>query len=187
MKKSIGANSTHKVIFGASKLLALSAKPVSVQNEATRGAINQIPSVIRLSRGRINCSAKKKELLMGKNCIESCRTIIIFERQTTTTKIYCLSRWIVQSRSSSQVVISITITTFPSFLNAIESQQCSISTIWWTNRCISCILHQIVHQIVKIINCNAQTAMRKLRRPKVVGEMTTCEDERDQTIHHSKK
>ena len=71
MKKSIGASSTHKVIFGASKLLALSAKPVSVQNEGTDGAINQIPSVIRPFGGRIKFSAKKKKLLMGKNCIES--------------------------------------------------------------------------------------------------------------------
>ena len=66
MEKSIGARSTHKVIFNASKLLALSAKPVSVQNEGTDGAINQILSVIRPSGGRIKFSAKKKELLMGK-------------------------------------------------------------------------------------------------------------------------
>ena len=71
MKKSIGASSTHKVIFGASKLLALSEKPVSVQNEGADGAINQIPSVIRPFGGRIKFSAKKKKLLMGKNCIES--------------------------------------------------------------------------------------------------------------------
>ena len=71
MKKSIGTSSTHKVIFGASKLLALSAKPVSVQNEDTDGAINQIPGVIRPFEGRIKFSAKKKELLLGKNCIES--------------------------------------------------------------------------------------------------------------------
>ena len=84
MKKSIGASSTHKVIFGASKLLALSAKPISLQNEATGGAINQIPSVIRPFGGRIKFSAKKKKLLMGKNCIESCRPIMIISRQTAT-------------------------------------------------------------------------------------------------------
>ena len=70
-EKSIGASSTHKVIFGASKLLALSAKPVSVQNEGTDGPIHQTLSVMHSFGGRINFSAKKKELLMGKNCIES--------------------------------------------------------------------------------------------------------------------
>ena len=84
MKKSIGASSTHKVIFGASKLLALSEKPVSVQNEGTDGAINQIPSVIRSFGGRIKFSAKKKELLMGKNYTESMSTHMIIARQTAT-------------------------------------------------------------------------------------------------------
>ena len=90
MKKSIGASSTHKVIFGASKLLALSAKPISMQEEGADGAITQIPSVIRPSGGRIKFSVKKNEFLMRKNCIESCHTIMIIARQTATqNSIFC--------------------------------------------------------------------------------------------------